>query len=310
MNFKNNTQITAVILTFNEEKHLERCLSSVKQVTDSIYVIDSYSTDSTLTIAKNEKVKYFLRKFDSHSQQFNWALNQIEPCEWVIRIDADEYLDSTLVNSIKQNAINCDRSISGFALNRRIKFLRKDITYGGIFPVEVIRMFRYGLGKAESRLMDEHIIVSGKTACLDGELVDENLNSLSWWIEKHNRYSSLEALEIFCNGFINEAEDNMSGASLTRRKLKHIYEKAPIPIRASFLFFYRYFIRIGFLDGFHGFLFHFFQGYWYRLLVDAKYSLLQEEFLLEKLTIQKCAYILDIEESIVQSKTRSAEIFL
>ena len=309
MDIKNNIKITVIILTYNEEMHIERCISSAKQLTDSIYVIDSYSTDSTLAIVKKAKVNCLLRKFDSHSQQFNWGLEQIDSCDWVIRLDADEYFESDLVASILKSIEENDKTICGFAFNRRIKFLGKDIFRGGVFPVEVVRMFRYGFGVVEPRMMDEHIIVTGKTLCLHGWLVDDNLNSLSWWIEKHNRYSSLEALEIFCSNYKPMMEQKLSGATRKRRLMKDVYQRVPVPFRASLLFVYRYCIRLGFLDGFHGFLFHFFQGYWYRLLVDAKYSLLAEASLSGGLTVQKCAQILNIAESLVESKVSSGDIF-
>lgn len=301
-----NIKITVIILTYNEEKHIERCISSARQLTDSILVIDSFSSDSTIHLLKDAKVKYLSRKFDSHSQQFNWALKQIEPCDWVIRLDADEYFEPKLIKSIIDNVNRNDDSIFGFAFKRRIRFLGKDIFYGGVFPVEVVRMFRYGFGKVEPRVMDEHFIVKGKTSCLDGVLVDDNLNSLSWWIEKHNRYSSLEALEIFCSKHSPDINKELSGATRKRRLIKGIYQMFPFSFRATLLFIYRYFLRLGFLDGFSGFLFHFFQGYWYRLLVDAKYSLLLDEnSLSEDLKIKKFAEMLNIEESLIQSKFSS-----
>ena len=310
MNIKNNIKITVIILTYNEEMHVERCISSAKQLTDSIYIIDSYSSDSTLALASKAKVKCLSRKFDSHSHQFNWGLEQIEPCDWVIRLDADEYMEPDLVASISSSVVKSGKSIHGFAFNRRIKFLGKDIFHGGVFPVEVVRMFRYGSGIVEPRLMDEHIIVNGKTPCLDGELIDDNLNSLTWWIEKHNRYSSLEALESLCAKYRTVVKQNLSGATLKRRGMKEIYMKAPVAFRASLLFGYRYFIRLGLLDGFYGFLFHFLQGYWYRLIVDAKFKLLDEAYLSGQLTIKKSAQVLDISESLIEQKVKSINISL
>ena len=308
MNEKKNIKITVIILTYNEEMHIERCISSARQVTDSIYVVDSYSTDSTLDIVRNMNVNYVSRKFDSHTQQFNWGLEQIDPCEWVIRLDADEYLEQDLISSILKGVNENDKSIAGFAFNRRIRFLGKDIFRGGVFPVEVVRMFRYGFGVVEPRLMDEHIIVNGNTQSLRGWLVDDNVNSLSWWIDKHNRYSSLEALEVFCSDYKHIKKKKLSGATYRRRLIKNLYLFIPVPFRASLFFVYRYVIRLGFLEGFKGFLFHFFQGYWYRLLVDAKYNLLVEASLSGELTIQKCAEILNVAEALVESKVSSGDL--
>ena len=242
------------------------------------------------------------REFVSHSDQFNWGIQQIDKSDWVIRLDADEYMDDTLVRSIQSSLLQNPSSITGFEFNRRIRFLGKDITYGGIFPVKVVRMFRYGFAEVEPRLMDEHIVVQGETRCLDGELVDDNKNSLSWWITKHNRYSSMEALEMFAITHYDAQGTVVSGSAASRRQLKNLYTKVPIPLRATLLFLYRYIFRLGFFDGFYGFIFHFYQGYWYRLLVDSKYKLLLESVECDRFTMKECARILEVSEAVVESK--------
>jgi glycosyltransferase involved in cell wall biosynthesis len=267
-------KITVIILTYNEELHIERCIRSAQLITDSIYVVDSNSSDSTIDIATSLGVRLLNRNFDSHSQQFNWALEAIDHCEWVIRMDADEYLTNELAVNIREAVELNSLVIHGYAFPRRIAFLGKLIRFGGVFPVEIVRMFRYGFGKIESRLMDEQILVSGKVVALKGELIDDNKSSLSWWIDKHNRYASLEALEMLSNGSVDEPSCQLSGKTAFRRKLKNNYYKLPVSIRALSLFIYRYVIRLGFRDGFYGFLFHFYQGFWYRLLVDSKYQAL------------------------------------
>ena len=267
-------KVTVIILTYNEELHIDRCIRSAQLITDSICVVDSNSSDRTVDIASSLGAQVLSRKFDSHSRQFNWALTMIDPCDWVIRMDADEYLSEGLVNAINGVVESNCAAISGYAFSRRIVFLGKLIRFGGVFPVEIVRMFRYQCGKAEQRLMDEQIVVSGKVVALKSEIIDDNKNSLSWWIDKHNRYSSLEALETFSSGEANEARSELSGKTALRRKMKNAYYKLPISIRAVLLFIYRYLIRQGFRDGFYGFLFHFYQGLWYRLLVDSKHQTL------------------------------------
>ena len=158
-------------------------------------------------------------------------------------------------------------------------------------------MFRYGYGKV-IKVMDEHIIINGKCKILDGELIDDNKNSLSWWIAKHNKYSSLEALEMFSKH--NEKnKTKLSGNTAKRRKLKTFYNKMPLQFRALSYFIYRYFFRLGFLDGFNGFLFHFYQGLWYRLLVDSKFQLLIKSKDNSLVTYSK---ILDLDLQIIESK--------
>ena len=297
--------LSVVILAFNEELHIERSINSAKLISDSIYVVDSFSSDKTRSIAERLGVHCLLRRFDSHAEQFNWALGEIDPCEWVVRIDSDEYFTDELVCSIKKCVSVDNNSLNGFSFKRRIYFLGKAINYGGVFPVEVVRMFRYGLGKVENRLMDEHILVEGEVGTLEGEIIDDNKSSLTWWINKHNRYSSLEALEMYFEKKSHSSHLKLSGPTAFRRRLKTIYQNIPIYIRTTLLFVYRYIVRVGFLDGFHGFIFHFYQGYWYRLLVDTKFYLLIEANInlnATDLAINEISKILDIEREIVVTK--------
>ena len=124
--------------------------------------------------------------------------------------------------------------------------------------------------------MDEHIVVEGPTISLAGELVDDNLRPLGWWTDKHNRYASLEAVEILNLefGFLDRGADppGMPARSAgTRRWIKEsVYSRCPGGWRAFAYFVYRYVLRLGFLDGRAGASFHFLQGFWYRFLVDAK----------------------------------------
>jgi glycosyltransferase involved in cell wall biosynthesis len=297
-------KLTVVILAFNEEIHIERCINSAKLISDTIYVVDSFSTDKTRMLAEELGAQCLFREFDSHAAQFNWALSQIAHCEWVVRIDSDEYLTDELVSSIKTCVSIDSDSLNGFSFKRRIYFLGKAISFGGVFPVEIVRMFRYGFGKVEDRLMDEHILVEGEVGTLEGEIIDDNKSSLTWWINKHNRYSSLEALEMYFEEKSHLSQSKLSGATAFRRRLKTIYQNLPIHTRTSLLFVYRYIVRLGFLDGFHGFIFHFYQGYWYRLLVDTKFYLLIEANInlnSTDLSIDEISKILDIEKEIVVS---------
>ena len=291
-------KISVLILTYNEEIHIKRCIESAKKITKSIYVIDSYSSDKTEEIAISLGAKVLKRRFDSHSVQFNWGLQQIEKCDWVVRLDADEFFDSILSDNILSAISEDNDNFNGYAFKRNIKFLGKKIKYGGLFPIEIVRMFRYGYGKVEPRLMDEHIIINGKCKILDGELIDDNKNSLSWWIAKHNKYSSLEALELLSN-YNKNNKSKLFGNTAKRRKLKTFYSKMPLQFRAISYFTYRYFLRFGFMDGFHGFLFHFYQGLWYRLLVDSKFQLLIKS---KDNSLETYSKILDLELEIIESK--------
>ena len=171
---------------------------------------------------------------------------------------------------------NVPIDVDGITLSRRIKFQGRLIKYGGVFPVRVLRLFRLGRGRCEQRWMDEHIEVKGKVQDWGGDLIDDNLNSLTWWINKHNKYASCEAVELLNleYQFIARNSDNQfkrSNQASKKRWIKDaLYSKMPTGIRAAVYFLYRYIFRFGFMDGYHGFSFHFFQAFWYRYLVDAK----------------------------------------
>ena len=190
-------KLTAFILTFNEEIHLLRCIKSLKELTNNIYIIDSFSTDRTSEIARKESVKILYRKFDNHAEQINWALSKLDSnTEWVLRIDADEIISKELTNEIKQKLPILNKHYSGIYIPRRINFQGHLIKYGGVFPSEIIRLFKYGYGICENRWMDEKFVIKGKCISLKNELIDHNLKSFSWWLKKHNSYSNKEAIEM------------------------------------------------------------------------------------------------------------------
>ena len=265
---------SAIILTFNESVHLERCVKSIENYFNNIYIVDSFSTDQTKKIAEELPVIFLENKFINHSQQFNWALNKIDKnTDWVFRIDADEYITNDLGFEILNKLEKIDKSINGIFIPRKIIFKGKLIRFGGINPTKVLRLFRYGYGSCDSRWMDEHIKISGKTTAFTNSIIDENLKSLTWWINKHNNYASKEAYELIkLNKFTKKINNN-----LENRKIKYYY-KTPIILRSFLYFIYRYFFNFGFLDGLRGFSFHFLQAFWYRLLVDLKYLEVMDKY--------------------------------
>lgn len=269
--------ITAIILTYNEEQHLPRCISCLNDLVDQVIVVDSISTDATVKIAKDSGALVVKHAWKNYATQFNWALTQLDKdSDWILRIDADEYITLDLAKEIKDRLPSVEANIDGVIFNRRMMFQGKMIKYGGVFPVEVLRLFRHGRGECENRWMDEHIKVQGETIKFRGELIDDNKNSLTWWTEKHNHYASREAVDLLNleYGFMpHDTVANLSNRSQVgvKRWFKEVvYARSPMSFRAFMYFIYRYFIRLGFLDGQAGMSFHFLQGFWYRYLVDAK----------------------------------------
>jgi glycosyltransferase involved in cell wall biosynthesis len=274
-------KITAVILTFNEEIHLARCIESLLPLTQDIVVVDSLSTDRTIEIARKHSARVLERAWENnHSIQFNWALTQLDSnkTEWVLRIDADEVLTPDLVSELKQVLPTLGSETNGIHFFRKICFQGKLIQHGGVGHNKVSRLFRYGYGKSEARWMDEHIKIDGKCIDLSGYIIDNNLNSVSWWIAKHNNYASREAIDLLNLkhqfAALDSVSDSGTKSSISKKRWikEHLYAKLPLGMRSFSYFFYRYILLAGFLDGSVGTQFHFLQAFWYRYLVDIKFA--------------------------------------
>lgn len=261
----------------NEELHIERALASVGDIASCCYVVDSGSSDRTVELAREAGAEILLHPFVTQAQQFNWALTQLpSDTDWVLRLDADEVVTPGLAQEIRERLGKLPPETAGVYFSRRMNFLSQPVRWGGLFPVRLIRLFRYGHGRCEDRWMDEHIIVDGPTAEFSGEIIDDNLNSLTWWTQKHNAYSTREVVDLLNleYGFMprDTVADLRGGqqAGVKRWLKESVYARLPGGFRAFAYFAYRYFLRLGFLDGKEGSAFHILQGCWYRYLVDTK----------------------------------------
>jgi hypothetical protein len=161
----------------------------------------------------------------------------------VLCIDADEYLPTELIAEIETRISELGPEIDGVYCSRRTTFQGRLIRHGGIFPIRVLRLFRHGKGECENRWMDEHIKVAGKTVDFDGELIDDNLNTLTWWSKKHNSYASREAVDILNLKYSLKPVDSVASLSSgTRTALKRwikerVYARLPMGFRAFAYFF-------------------------------------------------------------------------
>lgn len=270
--------ITAIILTYNEEMHIKRCLDNISSIVKDIFIIDSYSTDRTLAIAKEyENVTVLQNKWVNYATQFNWALSNAPiNTKWMLRLDADEYLTDELMMELQQKLPTLDEDVTGVVLPLRRVWMGRTIRRG-MPQVKLLRLFQYGKAQSEVRLMDEHIqLLEGHSVEFTNEFADDNLNNLSWWTQKHVGYSIREAVDLLdmefdLTGSANEDNDKeISEQAKAKRMKKHKYAHQPLFWRSFAYFCYRYFFKLGFLEGKEGFLWHFLQGWWYRTLVDAK----------------------------------------
>lgn len=271
--------LSVIILTYNEEIHIRRCLENIKSIAKDIFIIDSFSTDKTLDIAKEySQVQILQNKWENnYAKQFNWGLtNAPIRTQWVLRLDADEYLLPDLIAELREKLPLLPLDVNGIIFNRRHIFMDKWMKRG-IYPVKLLRIFRYGKGMCEQRLMDEHIqLTEGKAVEFEHDFCDHNLNNLSWFCHKHVNYAIREAvdlldIELDLTGAAESDENKqISKQAQKKRMKKHQYAKQPLFWRSFAYFCYRYFLKGACLDGKVGFIWTFLQGWWYRALVDAK----------------------------------------
>lgn len=274
--------LSVVILTFNETLHIERCIRSARRVADEVLVVDSYSTDDTVARAQRLGARVLQNPWTNHATQMNWALdNGGIRSEWVMRLDADEVLDECLLTDLRDRLAAASGDIGGFEVNRRIRFMGREIRHGGMAPLWVTRFWRNGWARCEARWMDEHIVLSrGRISRLPGAIIDDNLNTLTWWTQKHNLYANREAVDLLDRryelGLAEQAASGLNRQARLKRWLKNrVYARLPLGVRPWLYFFYRAVLRLGVLDGARGMMFHTLQGLWYRLLVDAKVAEVQ-----------------------------------
>ena len=288
--------ISIIILTFNEEIHIELCLKKISQVSNNIFIIDSFSTDKTIEIAQNFKVNIIQNKFINQAQQLQWAIDNCQiDSEWVIRIDADEYLTSELIEEIQHRLTKLASNINGIVLKRRHYFLNKWIRFGDRYPLCILRIWRNKKVRVEQKWMDEHIVLlEGESIIFEHDFIDHNLNNITWFIEKHNNYATREAIELIISEDTLTKDDNISfikailDKSQRNRFLKNmLYKNHLLLLRSCIYFFYRYFFLFGFLDGKSGLIYHFLQGFWYRFLVDSKIIEIKYVAFEKKITIQE-----------------------
>ncbi len=282
--------LSAIILTYNEELNLEKCLKSVAGLASEIFIVDSYSKDGTLEIAKKYSCKIVKHQFENQAKQFNWALDNLKiKTEWILRLDADEYLTEELKNEITEklakenisiNQLNPHKSastiINGFYMRRRVYFMGRWMRHGGYYPAWFLRIFRYGKARYEEREVDEHaVLLGGRASRLKNDFVDDNKHKLEWWIGKQNNHSSREVLALLREeekeNTVRVSPSFFGNQAERKRWLKEkLFMKSPMFLRAFLYFIYRYFFRLGFLDGKEGLIFHFLSAMWYRFIIDAK----------------------------------------
>jgi glycosyltransferase involved in cell wall biosynthesis len=270
--------LTLIVPTFNEETNLPACLESAKGWAVEIFVVDSGSKDATIDIAESYGAKVIPHQFETHSRQWKWALENLPvSTDWVLALDADQRVTQELKREISGVIEADDPALKGAYVRRRQIFRGKWIRHGGYYPKYLLKLFRTGAARVdETDLVDHHFRVDGRIVKLKHDIVEDNQKErdITAWIDKHNRYAALQAREEMerrsRDGVVSAPGKPLGSPDERVLWAKGLWSKLPLYVRPVAYFTYRYFFRLGFLDGKQGFIFHFLQAFWYRLLVDIK----------------------------------------
>ncbi len=270
-------ELTVVILTMNEEVNIKYSIGNVMGWAKDVFVLDSGSTDKTVEIAEEMGAKVFYRKFDTYARQRNYAIKELPiETEWMMFLDADEYLLPELKDEI--TSVLPITNKNGFFMKRRFYFMGRWIKHGGYYPVKLLRLFKKEKAHVE-RDINEHVVVEGQVGEFQYDFVDENRKGIHDWIEKHNRYSDFEALELLKyehrmkKGEIDKYAKFFGTAPQRKRWIReHLWNRFMHPmIKPWFYFFYRYFVKLGFLDGKEGYFFFMLHAFVMVLPTNVKY---------------------------------------
>jgi glycosyltransferase involved in cell wall biosynthesis len=250
--------VSVLILTYNEEVNLPGCLASVAGLSDDVHVVDSFSIDRTVEIARQYGVSVAQHEFTYPAQQKNWALDNLRfKHEWLLVLDADERIPEELRSEIAEVVRADGKGKDGFWMRYRLIFYGKWIRHCGWYPTWILRLVRRGKVRWEDRPVDEHAVVRGSVGRLQHDIIHESQRDMHFWIAKHNGYSTHNAriLALAEQEPADGVKPRLWGNQAERKRFIKHYVWPRLPGRALFFFFYMYFFRLGFLDGVHGFHF-------------------------------------------------------
>ena len=223
-------KISAIVTTKNEEHNIVNALKSVS-FADEIIVVDSFSTDKTVELAKPIATKIFQRKYDSPSKQKNWAMQKVK-FEWIIILDADERVTLKLQEEIKKILKN-QSGFDGFWIKRENYFMNKKVKFSGWQGDKVIRLIKKDKCKYNNKKVHEEIIDNGNIGELKNKLIHNTFNNKKDYLKKIERYAKWQA---------EDYQKKTGKITLFHTVLK-----------PTFRFIKHYFIQMGILDGYVGF---------------------------------------------------------
>lgn len=268
--------VSVIILTYDEEANIRACLESVRELTDEIFIVDSFSNDNTLEIAREYTEKIYQNAWVHWAYQRNWALDNLPIShDWVFFLDADERLIPELCQEIARTLAAIDQTVEGYLIKRNFYFLGKWLQHGGYRSDYILRLVKKNVARSIGSGAREYMTIQGKLGRMINPMIHEDKKDLSFWIDKHNKLASLEANEASKSDKIKNSINQEGEKREIEHKVKvwlreNVWTKMPLLIRPLFYFLYRYLFQLGFLDGKAGLIYCFLHGCWYPFLIDAK----------------------------------------
>jgi len=265
--------LSVLIPTKNEERNVAMCIESVSWAGE-VYVFDSMSSDRTVEIAVSLGAKVKQRSFDNFADHKNWALDNLPfKFDWLLILDADERVTEDLYEEIS-GVLKAD-DVAGYYIPRKNVFMGRWIRHGGWYPDYQLRLFRKGQAKYEKRIVHEHMVVNGPVGYLEKPMLHYDFKGLERYFDRHNTYSSMEAVEAFrilkAKGASDHIEKGLKNIGPERRRYIKEFSYRFVPCRSLVKFFWMFVLKLGFLDGRIGFrycLLHTFYEYQVSLKIE------------------------------------------
>jgi glycosyltransferase involved in cell wall biosynthesis len=260
--------VSILILTYNETINILDCLKSV-QFSDDVVVLDSFSSDDTVTLAESLAATVLQRKFDNYAAQRNFGLAHDFKHDWILMLDADERIPEDFIEEIRSVTAQIDNPVTLYRMRRKDMFMGRWLKRSSGYPTWFGRLFRKGEVSVEREINEEYY-TDGEIGLLEGHLIHFPFNKgISYWLERHNRYSSMEAIKlgeersesIIWKDFLN------SDPMLRRKAFKAFAYR--MPFRPLLTFCFLYFVKFGFLDGKAGFHFSLMRSF-YEYMISLK----------------------------------------
>lgn len=278
----------------NEERNIGACLDSVVGWASDIVVVDSGSTDRTLALCADRGVETIFHSYLDHRSQLSWAMASVPwKHDWLLLLDADHIVTPELQQEINR-MLRADTGIVHGFYNPHHQYFRNRRVRGlKLKYLQLVRRARARLD--DSELVDFRLIVDGPTGSLSGAIIENNQNELNldFWIDKHQKFARRMAIEeiLRANRIIawsDGIQPRLFGNPDQRMVwFKNVWYRMPLYVRPALFFFYRYVCRLGFLDGWNGFVFHALQAFWFRLVVDVHIAEYRQKLRQKAISLQQ-----------------------